>query len=84
MDVECDYGEIIGQFPTVNYEYARQQLQKISTHEVVVNLMGCLLVLYNEKDLKFEGVDIIIVSDIPLYSGVGAITSYEIASAKSS
>ena len=79
LDIQCDYGNIIGQFPTVNYEYARQQIQKISTHEAVINLVGCLIVLYSERNLKFEGVDIIIVSDIPLGTGVGAITSYEIA-----
>ena len=79
LAIRCNYDEIVGQFPTVNYEYARQQIRAVSTHEAVINLIGCLLVLYHEKNLKFEGVDIIIISDIPLDTGVGAITSYEIA-----
>ena len=79
LHIQCDYAEIIGQFPTVNYEYARRQIHRVSPHEAVVNLLGCLLVLFNERDLKFEGIDIIIISDIPLNTGVGAITSYEIA-----
>lgn len=79
LSTQCDYQEIVGQFPTINYEYARQQLQAVSSHEAVITLIGCLLVLFNERDLKFEGIDIIITSDIPMHAGVGAIASYEIA-----
>ena len=79
LNVRCNYSEIVGQFPTVNYQYARQQLQQISSHEAAVSLIGCLLVLFNERTIKFEGIDIIITSDIPMRTGVGAVTSYEIA-----
>ena len=79
LSVRCDYQDLLGQFPTVNYEYARQQLRSVSSHEAMISLVGCLLVLYNEKNLKFEGIDIIITSDIPMHTSVGAITSYEIA-----
>ena len=79
LHVTCDYNEIVGQFPTLNYEYARLQLEKISTDEAVKSLIGCLLVLYDERDLKFEGIDIVITSEIPLHTGTGAISSYEVA-----
>ena len=79
LNIQCDYQEIVGQFPTVNYEYARQQLQQISSHEVAITLIGCLLVLFNERGIKFEGIDSIIISDIPLHAGVGALASYEVA-----
>ena len=79
INVQYDYPKIVGQFPSVNYEYARQQLLRVSSHEAATNLIGCLLVLFNEKNIKFEGVDIIIISDIPMFTGVGAVASYEIA-----
>ena len=79
ISVQCSYPDLVGQFPTINYEYARQQLLAVSSHEAVVSLVGCLLVLFNEKNLKFEGVDVIITSDIPTSTGVGAISSYTIA-----
>ena len=79
LQAECDYNEIVGKFPSVNYEYARRQLQRVSSHEAVISLIGCLLVLFDERDLKFEGIDIIIVSEIPLHTGTGAISSYEVA-----
>ena len=79
LNIRCNYSDIIGQFPTVNYEYTRKQLLLISQHEAVVSLLGCLIVLFNEKDIKFEGIDIIITSDIPMHTGVGAIASCEIA-----
>lgn len=79
LNAGCDYHDLIGQFPTINYEYARQQLTRVSTDEVVTSLVGCLLVLFHQQHLKFVGTDIIVVSDIPLHAGVGAITSYEIA-----
>lgn len=79
LNVTANYPQLVGEFPTVNYEYVRRQIQQISTHDAVISLLGCLLVLFAERSLKFEGMDVVIVGDLPLASGIGTITSYEVA-----
>ena len=76
-DITCNYVELVGESPTTHYDYARQQIRQVHADEVVVALLGCLVVLYADRKLKFEGLAIILVSDLPW--GPGVIASLEIA-----
>ncbi len=78
-DVVCSYPELIGQFPSIHYDYTRQQIQRVHTDEIIVALLGCLVVLYAERKLKFEGLAVVLVSNLPESIGAGAITSLELA-----
>ena len=77
--VAFSYPDIMGQFPSLNYEYARQQILQTSRNEAVLTLVGSLLILFDDQRLKFEGLDVIIVSDVPPGTGIGAGISYQIA-----
>ena len=78
-DIVCDYPDLIGQFPTIHYDYTRQQIQRVHPDELIVALLGCLVVLYTERKLKFEGLAILLVSDLPRNTGVGTTASLELA-----
>ena len=78
-DIVCDYPDLIGQFPTIHYDYSRQQIQRVHPDELIVALLGCLVVLYTERKLKFEGLAILLVSDLPRNTGVGTTASLELA-----
>ena len=78
-DVVCSYPELVGRFPSIHYDYTRQQILHVHTDELIVALLGCLVVLYAERKLKFEGLSIVLVSDLPESIGASAIVSLELA-----
>lgn len=78
-DIVCKYPDLIGEFPTIHYDYTRQQIQRVHPDELITALLGCLVVLYTERKLKFEGLAIVLVSDLPWGAGVGATASLEMA-----
>ena len=79
LTYEDTYTDIIGNFPTLRPEYARAQIVREGEQEITLCLVGCLLTLFEERQIKREGLDIIIVSDIPLHRGLAAVASYEVA-----
>ncbi|MGB3848852.1 MAG: hypothetical protein WA958_02705 [Tunicatimonas sp.] len=78
-DIVCSYPELIGSFPTVQYDYIRQQVRNVHPDPLVMVLLGCLVVLFAERKLKFEGLAVVLVSDLPWEAGVGAFAALEMA-----
>ncbi len=78
-DLVCNYPALVGQFPTLHYDYTRQQIQRVHPDELIIALLGCVVMLYAERKLKFEGLAIVLVSELPWEVGAGAIASLELA-----
>ncbi len=68
----------LDELPT-NYEQAKYYLQQIEGGEWAAYIIGCYLVLSNEKKIKFGGLDILVESDVPVGKGVSSSAAIEIA-----
>ena len=82
-EFETDYASIIGEFPTLNYDYAREQILAKDNSELTLPVIATILLFFEQQNLKNEGVDLIIATDLPLNQGVGTMASIEIAILKS-
>lgn len=65
-----------------NYEEAQKYLKNIKGGDWAAYIIGCYLVLSNEKKLKLGGLDILIQSDVPVGKGVSSSAALEVATLK--
>jgi galactokinase len=63
----------------VNYDFARQQFKKKSAEAWIAYVIGCVLVVQQEKHIEFKGADFLIQSGVPLGKGVSSSASLEVA-----
>jgi len=63
----------------VNYDFARQQFKKNPAEAWIGYVMGCVLVVQQEKHIEFKGADFLIQSEVPLGKGVSSSASLEVA-----
>ncbi len=65
-----------------DYEAAKQYLQQIDGGEWASYIVGCYLVLSNEKKVKLGGLDILVESSVPVGKGVSSSAAIEVATLK--
>lgn len=65
-----------------NYEEAQKYLKNIAGGDWGSYIIGCYLVLSNEKKIKLGGLDILIQSDVPVGKGVSSSAALEVATLK--
>lgn len=65
-----------------NYEEAQKYLKNIKGGDWAAYIIGCYLVLSNEKKIKLGGLDILIQSDVPVGKGVSSSAALEVATLK--
>lgn len=75
----ANYDDIVGNFKTVNYDYSRQQILTKEGGDWAVYIVGCLLVFYNERRVKPEGVNIVITSEVPMGKELASSAALEVA-----
>ncbi len=75
----ASYEELIGNFKSINYEYSRQQILAKEGGDWAIFIAGTLLVFFQERKLKPEGVNIIVSTDVPSRKGVAASASVNVA-----
>lgn len=66
----------------VQYDFAQQQFKKNPREAWIAYVVGCVLVLQQEKHIEFKGADVHIQSDVPLGKGVSSSASLEVATMK--
>ncbi len=66
----------------INYQEAQKYLKNIKGGDWAAYIIGCYLVLSNEKKIKFGGLDILIQSDVPVGKGVSSSAALEVATLK--
>ncbi len=71
----------LDELPT-NYEQAKLYLQSIEGGEWASYIIGCYLVICQEKKLKLGGLDILVESNVPVGKGVSSSAAIEIATLK--
>ncbi|MEQ9440539.1 MAG: hypothetical protein RIG62_15915 [Cyclobacteriaceae bacterium] len=76
---ESDYKTLMGDFPTLNYDYVREQILKVENGALALPVIASILLFFEQKSIKYEGIDLVIVSELPLHKGVAGMASYEIA-----
>ncbi|MFP4088789.1 MAG: hypothetical protein ACLFUB_08185 [Cyclobacteriaceae bacterium] len=79
LDFSASYNELLGEFKVPNYDYMRKQILAKEGGHWAVYVVGCLIMLYQQKHIKPEGVDIIITSDVPRGKGLASSASLEVA-----
>lgn len=75
----ADYYEIAGEFKVPNYDFAREQILKREGGEWAIYILGCILLLNNTRELKPEGLEILVTTDVPIGKGLGSSASLEVA-----
>ncbi|WP_064196477.1 MULTISPECIES: hypothetical protein [Emticicia] len=65
-----------------NYDEAQKYLKSIAGGDWASYIIGCYLVLSNEKKTKLGGLDILIQSDVPVGKGVSSSAALEVATLK--
>lgn len=65
-----------------DYNEAKQYLKNIEGGDWASYIVGCYLVLSNEKKLKLGGLDILVKSDVPVGKGVSSSAAIEVATLK--
>ncbi len=65
-----------------NYKEAGQYLKQIDGGDWGSYIVGCFLVILNEKHIKSVGLDILVKSEIPFGKGVSSSAAIEIATMK--
>jgi galactokinase len=78
LHAQIKYSDILKD-GTVNYEFAREFLNRNSETSWVGYVVGCALVLQSEKGINFAGADFEIESSVPLGKGVSSSASVEVA-----
>ncbi|MEK6481568.1 hypothetical protein WJR50_28755 [Catalinimonas sp. 4WD22] len=73
------YEEIVGEFKVPNYDFAREQILNKEGGEWAVYIVGCLLILNNSRNLKPEGIDILITTEVPIGKGLGSSASLQVS-----
>lgn len=81
LSVSVDY-RVFLQDGQVYYDFAQQQFRKNPREAWIAYVVGCVLVLQQEKNIVFKGADILIQSDVPLGKGVSSSASLEVATMK--
>jgi len=81
-EFETDYSSIVGEFPTLNYDFIREQILAKENSKLAFPIIAIILLFYEQQQIKTEGVDLIIATDLPLNQGVGTQASIEIATLK--
>jgi L-arabinokinase len=66
----------------INYQVAQKYLKNIKGGDWAAYIIGCYLVLSNEKKIKLGGLDILIQSDVPVGKGVSSSAALEVATLK--
>ena len=66
----------------INYQEAQKYLKNIKGGDWAAYIIGCYLVLSNEKKIKLGGLDILIQSDVPVGKGVSSSAALEVATLK--
>ena len=64
------------------YEKAKQYLQNIDGGQWATYIIGCYLVVCNEKKTKLGGLDILVESNVPVGKGVSSSAAIEVATLK--
>lgn len=64
------------------YSEAKLYLKNIEGGDWAAYIVGCYLVLSNEKKLKLGGLDILVKSDVPVGKGVSSSAAIEVATLK--
>ncbi|GAB3507038.1 galactokinase [Emticicia fontis] len=65
-----------------DYKEANQYLKQIDGGDWATYIVGCFLVLMNEKHLNLSGLDILVKSDVPFGKGVSSSAAIEVATLK--
>jgi L-arabinokinase len=65
-----------------NYKEAQKYLKNIKGGDWAAYIIGCYLVLSNEKKVQLGGLDILIQSDVPVGKGVSSSAALEVATLK--
>jgi L-arabinokinase len=78
-EFSASYGEIRGEFKVPNYDYIREQILAREDGDWAVYAAGCIIMLYERKNIRPEGVDIIITSDVPAGKGLASSAALEVA-----
>lgn len=65
-----------------NYEEAQKYLKNIAGGDWASYIIGCYLVLSNEKKIKLGGLDILIQSNVPVGKGVSSSAALEVSTLK--
>ena len=65
-----------------NYTEAQKYLKNIEGGDWASYIVGCYLVLSNEKKIKLGGLDILIQSEVPVGKGVSSSAALEVATLK--
>ncbi|AFK05245.1 GHMP kinase [Emticicia oligotrophica DSM 17448] len=71
----------LDELPT-DYESAKSYLKNIEGGDWASYIIGCYLVLCNEKKIKLGGLDILVQSDVPVGKGVSSSAALEVATLK--
>ncbi|MEM9674927.1 MAG: hypothetical protein AAF992_20205 [Bacteroidota bacterium] len=81
-EFETDYASIIGEFPTLNYDFVREQVLSKENSQLALPIIAITLLFFESQNIKAEGIDLIIATELPLKQGVGTQASIEIATLK--
>ncbi|MDZ7936657.1 MAG: hypothetical protein U5M51_17180 [Emticicia sp.] len=65
-----------------NYVEAQKYLKNVAGGDWAAYIIGCYLVLSNDKRIKLGGLDILIQSDVPVGKGVSSSAALEVATLK--
>ena len=65
-----------------DFKEAKQYLQNIEGCDWATYIIGCYLVLKNEKKIKLGGLDILVQSSVPVGKGVSSSAAIEVATLK--
>ncbi len=82
--LECSitYKDLLKDGREVNYTFVKEQLKKNPGGEWASYVVGCFLVLQQEKGIQISGADILIYSQVPIGKGVSSSAALEIATMK--
>ena len=78
-EVSIEINTLIGSKQNFTFNDAREVLLKKPGGDWAIYIIGCLLVLANEKDLQLQGADIWIDSNVPFGKGVSSSAAIEVA-----
>nr|WKN36317.1 hypothetical protein K4G66_28560 [Tunicatimonas sp. TK19036] len=76
---ESDYSTLLGQFNTLNYDFIHEQILKLENGSLLLPIISSIILFFEKKNIKREGIDLVIVSELPVGKGVGSMASYEVA-----
>jgi len=79
LTFSADYHELVGEFKVPNYDYAREQILKQEGGDWAIYIVGCILMLYHSRQLKPEGLDILVTTNVPIGKGLASSASLEVA-----